>query len=40
MAGRLFDLLQVKHPVDANGVEKAAPVLDSGEIILVDNVAD
>lgn len=40
MAGRLFDLLQVKPPVDANGIEKPAPVLDSGEIILVDNVAD
>lgn len=40
MAGRLFDLLQVKHPEDYNGVVREPPALESGEIILVDNVAD
>jgi hypothetical protein len=40
MAGRLFDLMQVKLPLDSNGIEHPSPVLDSGEIILVDNVAD
>lgn len=40
MSGRMFDLLQVKPPIDANGIEHKPPVLESGEIILVDNVAD
>lgn len=40
MAGRLFDLLQVKPPQDYNGVIRDSPSLESGEIILVDNVAD
>lgn len=40
MAGRLFDLLQVKKPLDSNHIEQPAPTLDAGEIILVDNVAD
>lgn len=40
MTGRMFDLMQVKHPQDFNGVVHDPPVLESGEIILVDNVAD
>lgn len=40
MAGRLFDLLQVKKPVDTLHIEQPSPTLDAGEIILVDNVAD